>query len=474
MATQTPVLNLVKPDYAETADVAVINDNMDTLDTAVGRGVVNITRSGTTFTATRKDGTTFTFTQQDNNTTYSQITRGSGAGLAPGLPSGSGTTRYLREDGTWSAPPNTTYSTIGRGSSPGLAPGLPSGSATTKYLREDGTWQVPPNTTYSQIGRGSAAGLAPGLPSGSGTAKYLREDGTWQKPPDTNTTYSTISRGSGAGLAPGLPSGSGTAKYLREDGTWQKPPDTDTTYSTISRGSGAGLAPGLPSGSGTTKYLREDGSWQVPPNTNTTYSAASGGGLSLSGTAFSIANSGVTAGNYGPSADAAPGYGGTFNVPYVTVDAKGRVTAASTKTITIPASDNTNTWRGIQNNLTSTSTTDSLAAAQGKALNDRLSSLESYSEVSKTFTGITTSIKKYGKLVMVTFENGNLSSAVAANGTIGTIPAGYLPKSYVHWVVAYNNVFSRVGIASGTGAITAAAAMESGKPLRGTICYMLA
>jgi hypothetical protein len=32
----------------------------------------------------------------------------------------------------------------------------------------------------------------------------------------------------------------------------------------------------------------------------------------------------------------------------------------------------TNTWRGIQNNLTSTSTTDSLSAAQGKALNDAL------------------------------------------------------------------------------------------------------
>lgn len=32
--------------------------------------ISNITRSGTTFTATRADGTTFTFTQQDNNTTY--------------------------------------------------------------------------------------------------------------------------------------------------------------------------------------------------------------------------------------------------------------------------------------------------------------------------------------------------------------------------------------------------------------------
>ena len=34
---------------------------------AGGRGIQNITRSGTTFTVTRDDGTTFTFTQQDNN-----------------------------------------------------------------------------------------------------------------------------------------------------------------------------------------------------------------------------------------------------------------------------------------------------------------------------------------------------------------------------------------------------------------------
>ena len=35
-----------------------------------GRGIANITRSGTTFTVTRDDGSTFNFTQQDNNTTY--------------------------------------------------------------------------------------------------------------------------------------------------------------------------------------------------------------------------------------------------------------------------------------------------------------------------------------------------------------------------------------------------------------------
>lgn len=36
----------------------------------------------------------------------------------------------------------------------------------------------------------------------------------------------------------------------------------------------------------------------------------------------------------------------------------------------------TNTWRGIQNVLTSTSTTESLSAAQGKTLNDRLTIVE--------------------------------------------------------------------------------------------------
>ena len=56
-----------------------------------------------------------------------------------------------------------------------------------------------------------------------------------------------------------------------------------------------------------------------------------------------LANSGVTAGSYGPSANASPSHGGTFSVPYVTVDAKGRVTAASTITVTLPADSNTDT-----------------------------------------------------------------------------------------------------------------------------------
>ena len=56
-----------------------------------------------------------------------------------------------------------------------------------------------------------------------------------------------------------------------------------------------------------------------------------------------LANSGVTAGDYGPSEDASPAHSGTFTVPSITVDAKGRITAASTKTITLPSDNNTDT-----------------------------------------------------------------------------------------------------------------------------------
>lgn len=52
---------------------------------------------------------------------------------------------------------------------------------------------------------------------------------------------------------------------------------------------------------------------------------------------------------------------------------KGTFTLNQTGNTTVALTD-TNTWRGIQNNLTSTSTTDSLSAAQGKVLNDKFGS----------------------------------------------------------------------------------------------------
>lgn len=59
----------------------------------------------------------------------------------------------------------------------------------------------------------------------------------------------------------------------------------------------------------------------------------------------------------------------------VTSDASGNVTVNST---------DTNTWRGIQNNLTSTSTDQSLSAVQGKILNEKFGS---YVPTSRTVNG---------------------------------------------------------------------------------------
>jgi len=66
--------------------------------------------------------------------------------------------------------------------------------------------------------------------------------------------------------------------------------------------------------------------------------------ITSSGTrTISHANSGATAGSYGDSAAQTPAYGGTFKVPYVTVNATGHVTGISEHTVKIPASDNTDT-----------------------------------------------------------------------------------------------------------------------------------
>lgn len=56
-----------------------------------------------------------------------------------------------------------------------------------------------------------------------------------------------------------------------------------------------------------------------------------------------LSSTGVTAGTYGPSANASPGHSGTFEVPQIEVDSKGRVISAYARTIAFPANPNTDT-----------------------------------------------------------------------------------------------------------------------------------
>lgn len=134
-----------------------------------------------------------------------------------------------------------------------------------------------------------------------------------------------------------------TLTWTKDDGTTGNltTQDTNTTYGTFKGATtSAAGSTGLviaPVAGNANRYLRSDGTWAVPPDTNTTYGV------------FAKA-----------TADAA---GSTGLVP---APAKGQQTyyLRGDGTWAVPA----NTWRGIQDNLTSSSITDSLSANQGKVL----------------------------------------------------------------------------------------------------------
>lgn len=99
-----------------------------------------------------------------------------------------------------------------------------------------------------------------------------------------------------------------------------------------------------------------------------------------------LADSGVTAGSYGPTANAAPAAGGTFTVPQVTVNAKGQVISAASRTITIPSHATT---AGTANKV-------AVANVQGLAVS-ALTYTKSATSYSATIT-VSVSRDAYGRL----------------------------------------------------------------------------
>lgn len=111
----------------------------------------------------------------------------------------------------------------------------------------------------------------------------------------------------------------------------------------------------------------------------------------------------------------------------VTSDASGNVTVNST---------DTNTWRGIQNNLTSTSTDQSLSAAQGKILNEKFGS---YVPTSRTVNGKALSAN-------ITLSAGDVGAAAASHSHSYLPLAGGTMTGKINrgaggfWISARNNV----------------------------------
>ena len=201
---------------------------------------------------------------------------------------------------------NTTYVVFTR-SANGLTPAAPAGTGTTKYLREDGTWQVPPdtdtNTTYSAFtGATASANGTAGLviiPLIANRGQYLRGDGTWATPPDTDTD-TVYTHPTTAGNKH-IPAGGSSGQILRwsADGAaaWGADVDTDTNTWDANSKTVAGYV--AAPGDVANKVWKTDGSgnpgWRddADTDTNTTYTASTG--LTLTGTAFSITDTITTA-----------------------------------------------------------------------------------------------------------------------------------------------------------------------------------
>ena len=166
--------------------------------------------------------------------------------------------------------------------------------------------------------------------------------------------------------------------------------------------------------------------------------------ITSSGTrTLSHANSGATAGSYGDSSAQTPSYGGTFKVPYVTVNATGHVTSISEHTVKIPASDNTNTHRPIQVNgtqiLGDNTTALNLKAGSNVSLSNSSGTVTiaatdtTYSNATQSAAGLMSSTDK-------TKLDGVATGATANIGTVTQVKVGttaYDPTSGVISLPAY-------------------------------------
>lgn len=167
---------------------------------------------------------------------------------------------------------------------------------------------------------------------------FLRNDNTWATITPANIGAAPTSHASSA-TTYGVSSASNYG-HAKASGTTPKANGTAAVGSeTSSFARGDHVHPLQTSVSGNAGTATKFASAQsVALTGDVTGSASSQAGWSVTTT---LANSGVTAGSYGQAENASPAHKGTFSVPYITVDAKGRITSASTQTITLPADNNT-------------------------------------------------------------------------------------------------------------------------------------
>ena len=135
---------------------------------------------------------------------------------------------------------------------------------------------------------------------------------------------------------------------------------------------------------------------------------------------FSHDTSGVTAGSYGPSSNATPSHGKTFNVPYFTVNSNGHITAASTKTITLPADNDTK--------LTKVDFTAGTATTPSGNTVNVVSSIPDATgsdgkTVSSTYTMVSVPTKSYVDGLIAASDAMVFKGTIGTDGTITALPS---------------------------------------------------
>ena len=304
--------------------------------------VSDITRSGTTFTATRRDGTTFTFNQRDSLFVRGTQTAATNVwtGEAP-----DGITAYY--DGL-----TIDYFLPFAGTS--TAATLQLGSLGAKpVIVGNGTTGVTTHYSANSVIRLTYI-IDSDLNSGNGAWKvstyYNTDSQVRQYSTTTNTNYPLMLTYSNKDTMDDITSYS--TSYTRFGKTLYANPSTGTINATEFVGELAGNASTATSAGklqntstiGSTKkpvYFTSGGvpsaigytiEKSVPSNavfTDTTYAA--GSGLELSGTTFNHSNS-IAAGTAGTSSATS---GSTLAVPYITYDAQGHITGKGTHTHTV-------------------------------------------------------------------------------------------------------------------------------------------
>lgn len=193
-----------------------------------------------------------------------------------------------------------------------------------------------------------------------------------------------------------------------------------------------------------------------------TWSVGFNGTQDESGT-LTLAASGATAGSYGPNAAATLAFGGSFNVPYVTVDAKGRVTAIKHFALKLPAAQTDVSGNAETASKLETPRTIAISGAvTGKA-----TSFDGSKNISIPTAAVDgTKVSVFGK------------ATSSAAGTIGAVPApaagaqGKYLRGDGTWQNPPNTTYAvfkgaTSSAAGGTGLVPAPAEGYQGRFLRG-------